>query len=84
MLRDLPRGEGKSTGADAPITIDDFAKVDLRIAKIQNAEHVEGADLAPDRVVDVERPLVGREAEAVRQVEVGGEEEGSQGSHSIL
>ncbi len=28
----------------ATISIDDFAKVDLRIAKIVNAEHVEGAD----------------------------------------
>ena len=26
------------------ITIDDFAKIDLRIAKIVNAEHVEGSD----------------------------------------
>jgi methionyl-tRNA synthetase len=26
------------------ITIDDFAKIDLRIARIANAEHVEGAD----------------------------------------
>jgi methionyl-tRNA synthetase len=30
--------------ADKPITIDDFGKVDLRIAKIVNAEHVNGAD----------------------------------------
>ena len=29
---------------NAHISIDDFAKVDLRIAKIVNAEHVEGAD----------------------------------------
>ena len=29
---------------NANISIDDFAKVDLRIAKIINAEHVEGAD----------------------------------------
>ena len=29
---------------NAHISIDDFAKVDLRIAKIINAEHVEGAD----------------------------------------
>ena len=28
----------------ATISIDDFSKVDLRIAKIVNAEHVEGAD----------------------------------------
>ena len=36
--------------ADGFISIDDFIKVDLRIAKIVNAEHVEGSDklLAPD------------------------------------
>jgi methionyl-tRNA synthetase len=28
----------------AQITIDDFTKIDLRIAKIVNAEHVDGAD----------------------------------------
>ncbi|QID18911.1 methionine--tRNA ligase [Nitrogeniibacter mangrovi] len=31
-------------GADDTIKIDDFTKVDLRIAKIVSAEHVEGAD----------------------------------------
>jgi len=39
-----PEGAGKSTGAGAQITIDDFNKIDLRIAKIANAEPVEGAD----------------------------------------
>jgi len=40
-----PAGEGESAGADAPvISIDDFAKIDLRVAKILDAEHVEGAD----------------------------------------
>jgi methionyl-tRNA synthetase len=34
----LPEGEGSF------ISIDDFAKIDLRVAKILNAEHVEGAD----------------------------------------
>ncbi|MGH8462455.1 MAG: methionine--tRNA ligase, partial [Stenotrophobium sp.] len=33
------RGEGEQH-----ITIDDFAKIDLRVARIANAEHVEGAD----------------------------------------
>jgi len=38
-------GEGANESAVAPlVTIDDFAKIDLRIAKIVNAEHVEGAD----------------------------------------
>ena len=41
-------GEGGISGGIAPlaetITIDDFSKIDLRIAKIVNAEHVEGAE----------------------------------------
>jgi len=37
-------GPAAPTAAAATITIDDFAKVDLRIAKILKAEHVEGAD----------------------------------------
>ena len=37
-LAPLPEGEGNT------ISIDDFGKIDLRIAKIANAEHVEGAD----------------------------------------
>jgi methionyl-tRNA synthetase len=38
-------GEGANVGAIAPtISIDDFSKVDLRIARIVNAEHVEGAE----------------------------------------
>ncbi len=36
----LPGGEAIA----ADITIDDFAKIDLRIAKIVNCEHVEGSD----------------------------------------
>ncbi|MBM3342022.1 MAG: methionine--tRNA ligase [Betaproteobacteria bacterium] len=41
-----PAKEEKAASAAASntIAIDDFAKVDLRIAKITNAEHVEGAD----------------------------------------
>jgi methionyl-tRNA synthetase len=39
------RGEGASGGAFAPVIgIDDFAKVDLRVARIADAQHVEGAD----------------------------------------
>ncbi len=37
-LSPLPEGEGNT------ISIDDFGKIDLRIARIANAEHVEGAD----------------------------------------
>jgi methionyl-tRNA synthetase len=41
----LIKGEGASVAAGAAIiSIDDFAKIDLRIARIANAEHVEGAD----------------------------------------
>ncbi|HEY9146011.1 MAG TPA: methionine--tRNA ligase subunit beta, partial [Thiobacillus sp.] len=33
-----------ATPVSETISIDDFAKIDLRIARIANAEHVEGAD----------------------------------------
>jgi len=39
------KGEADNSGAIAPtISIDDFAKIDLRVAEILSAEHVEGAD----------------------------------------
>jgi methionyl-tRNA synthetase len=41
---------GQST---APISIDDFSKVDLRIARIVNAEHVDGADKLLKLTLDV-------------------------------
>jgi methionyl-tRNA synthetase len=37
----------------APITIEDFAKVDLRLARIVNAEHVEGSDKLLRLTLDV-------------------------------
>jgi methionyl-tRNA synthetase len=40
---EVPTPPGGVPVADT-ITIDDFAKIDLRIAKIVNAEHVEGSD----------------------------------------
>jgi len=43
----LPEGEGGT------ITIDDFTKIDLRIAKIVNAEHVEGADKLLQLTLDI-------------------------------
>jgi methionyl-tRNA synthetase len=52
-LPPLPEGAGKSTGASAQITIDDFNKVDLRIAKIVNAEPIEGADKLLRLTLDV-------------------------------
>lgn len=42
-----------SSAADGLCTIDDFMKVDLRIARIANAEHVEGADKLVRLTLDV-------------------------------
>jgi methionyl-tRNA synthetase len=53
------KAEEKERAADAAqsgaaeIKIDDFAKVDLRIARIANAEHVEGADKLLKLTLDV-------------------------------
>ena len=48
------KGEGaSSTAAAATISIDDFTKIDLRIARIANAEHVEGADKLLKLTLDV-------------------------------
>ena len=48
------KGEGADVGAIAPtISIDDFMKVDLRVAKIVNAEHVEGAEKLLKLTLDV-------------------------------
>ncbi|HXL84603.1 MAG TPA: methionine--tRNA ligase subunit beta, partial [Casimicrobiaceae bacterium] len=45
---------GTSTAVDAAqITIDDFTKIDLRLAKIVNAEHVDGADKLLRLTLDV-------------------------------
>jgi methionyl-tRNA synthetase len=35
---------GEAAGAPATLSIDEFKKVDLRVARIVNAEHVDGAD----------------------------------------
>ena len=40
----LPQEEENARGSKAMITIDDFARIDLRVAKIIEAEEVEGAD----------------------------------------
>lgn len=49
--------QGSETAA-APLSIDDFSKVDLRIAKIVDASHVEGADKLVRLQLDIgeERP----------------------------
>jgi methionyl-tRNA synthetase len=46
------RGEGEIGGAPQ-ITIDDFSKIDLRVARITMAEHVEGADKLLKLTLDV-------------------------------
>ncbi|MGB8078548.1 MAG: methionine--tRNA ligase subunit beta, partial [Gallionella sp.] len=48
------KGEGANVGAIAPtITIDEFSKIDLRVAKIVNAEHVEGAEKLLKLTLDI-------------------------------
>src|SRR5256885_8471348 len=47
------RGEGEKPAAAPPISIDDFSKVELRIAKIVNAEHVDGADKLLKLTLDI-------------------------------
>jgi len=50
----LPKGEGANESAVAPlISIDDFMKIDLRIARIINAEHIEGADKLLKLTLDI-------------------------------
>ncbi len=47
------RWEMLSAACASQISIEDFAKVDLRIAKIVNAEHVEGADKLIKLTLDI-------------------------------
>ena len=54
-------------GEATPISIDDFAKIDLRIARIVNAEHVDGADKLLKLTLDVGE---GRHAHGVRRHQV--------------
>jgi len=44
----LPEGEGSKT-----ISIDDFSKVELRVARIESADHVDGADKLLRLVLDL-------------------------------
>ena len=48
-----PDEENLKGAAAATITIDDFAKIDLRVAKIVNAEQVEGADKLLKLTLDI-------------------------------
>jgi len=48
------KGEGADVGVFAPtISIDDFSKVDLRVARIVNAEQVEGAEKLLKLTLDI-------------------------------
>ena len=47
---------GDAAGAPATISIDEFKKVDLRVARIVDAEHVEGADKLLKLTLDVGEP----------------------------
>jgi len=51
QLSPAARGEAESTPAQ--IGIDDFSKIDLRVARIVNAEHVDGADKLLKLTLDV-------------------------------
>jgi len=48
-----PSAEIARPAAPATISIDDFAKIDLRVAKIVKAEHVEGADKLLKLTLDI-------------------------------
>jgi methionyl-tRNA synthetase len=48
-----PAADSEATAAIVPVSIDDFAKVDLRIARIVEAAPVEGADKLLRLVVDL-------------------------------
>ena len=49
---ELPKEEDKMTGENQ-INIDDFIKIDLRVAKVKEASHVDGADKLLKLVLDV-------------------------------
>ena len=49
----LTGSEGKEASSSATISIDDFAKIDLRIARIVNAESVGGADKLLKLTLDI-------------------------------
>jgi methionyl-tRNA synthetase len=48
-----PPPQPSPAGVDGVISIDDFSKVDLRIAKILKAEHIDGADKLLKLTLDV-------------------------------
>jgi methionyl-tRNA synthetase len=54
LLQPSPaRGEQEARAAVPTISIDDFSRVELRIAKIVNAEHVDGADKLLKLTLDI-------------------------------
>jgi methionyl-tRNA synthetase len=52
-------GEGAVSSATPTVNIDDFSKIDLRIARIVNAEQVDGADKLLKLTLDVGETLSG-------------------------
>ena len=48
-----PAAPVKDASGAVPISIDDFSKIDLRVARIVNAEHVDGADKLLKLTLDV-------------------------------
>ncbi len=48
-----PSPQPSSAGVNGVISIDDFAKIDLRIAKIVKAEHIDGADKLLKLTLDI-------------------------------
>src|SRR5204862_5812641 len=53
---DVAPQAGDNAGASAPITIDDFTRIDLRIARIIAAEAVDGADKLVRLTLDIGEP----------------------------
>ena len=51
-MAETPKTAVPAGAVDGTISIDDFNKIDLRVAKIVNAEHVEGADKLLKLTVD--------------------------------
>ena len=47
------QGEGQTSALSRHYSIDDFSKVDLRVARIVNAEHVEGAEKLLKLTLDI-------------------------------
>ena len=51
--RPWPQARPRPPSTATPITVDDFGRIDLRVARIVNAEHVAGADKLLKLTLDV-------------------------------